>query len=228
MNLHEQYLERLVHCPIMDPEPPTQLETAGRELSAWALRQSFQGKLVGKPEEVLHDIRGRVLEYISDGTKARRIAYRLFKLLLEFEVVHLEQPYNLIVAGYTIQGEYALLRSRKGECIPHVLIVHPEEPSQRNFHAMPPDTVSLLRLLHARTNTKFSNARLLHYALTSAKYWIVKDLNTGLARKYVEDIIKVAALRPQFPSIGEHCRRCRSKPCLGVFNGQDDNSRTGR
>lgn len=217
MNLTEQNLERLVQCPIMDPTP-VKADVANSQLVGWALRQSFHGKITGTPESVLSELRGKFLTAGADGTAARRAGYRLFRLLIDYEIIHPEQPYSLIVSGYTIQGQYALLRSRKGERLPHVLLVHPRVPKQRATQSIPPDAVSLARLFHVRTSTEYTNARLLHYTLAKGKSWITRDLDVDLARKYIESILKIAALNPYFPIAGDHCQHCGTKPCLKVFH----------
>lgn len=228
MILKEQDLERLSLCPLMTPTGPSHVETCAKALASWALRQAFEGSLKGAAPKILHEIRGKVLELYGDGfgagTVARRTAFNLFHLMVDYEVLHLEQPYNLTLAGYTIQGQYALLRKHRGD-IPSVLMLYPEEPGLRHNHALPPSISLMARYLHVVTQTKYKDAVMLHYPVLKGKSWVTKGLDKALVSRWLESIMKVASLRPQFPVMGEHCKRCTTKPCLGVFNGQDDDSR---
>ena len=225
MQFKEQDLERLSQCPLLTPTGPSHAETCAKALASWALRRAFEGSLKGKPVEILHEIRGKVLEVCGGsgnaGTVARKTAFGLFNLMLDYEVLHLEQPYNLTLAGYTIQGQYALLRKRRGE-IPTVLVLYAEEPELRHNHALPPTVPVMARYVHVVTQTKYKDAQILNYPVLKGKPWINGALDLALAKQYLESMIRVASLRPQFPVMGEHCKRCTTKPCLGVFDGRDD------
>lgn len=227
MIVQEQDLERLTQCPIMVAEL-SKVDECAHKLTAWVLRQSFDGKLVGSPQDILHNIRGKVLELwdkvnkedrisCDAGTLARTAAFRIFNLVLDYEVIHLEQPYNLILSGYTIQGRYALLRKRKGECLPYVLILHSSEPSIRKEHALPPDIASMSRYLHILTNTEHKDAQLIHYPVFKGKLWFNKYIDTILATDYLKNILKLSEMNPKYPSVGEHCTKCITKPCLQIF-----------
>jgi hypothetical protein len=232
MLFKETELERLMLCPLMVPTGPSKMETCAQALTSWALRKSLEGSLKGTPSDILHIIRGKVLELHDTtdhvGTLARTTAFRMFNLLVDYEVLHLEQPYNLILAGYTIQGKYALLRKRKGACLPYVLVLHTEEPKLKHNHALPPSLDVLARWVHVTTTTKYSDARVLNYPVLRGRSWVNKGLDSALAKQYLESMLKVASLRPNFPRMGEHCESCATKPCLEVFNGQDDNSESER
>lgn len=233
MIIQEQALEKLLQCPLMAPTGPSNAETCANALASWVLRQSFEGKLLGIPTQILHNIRGKMIE-LWDGNKleagalSRTAAFRLFNLVLDYEVVHLEQPYNLVLSGYTIQGKYALLQKRKGECLPHVLVLHTTEPELKRIQTVPPDVISLARYCHVYINAAHKDARVLHFPIFRGKPWMNKGLNVALAEKYLQDMLRVASLRPQYPVPGEHCTSCATKPCLGVFSGQDNDSRDGR
>lgn len=224
MIIQEQALERLMQCPMMTPTSPSPAETCAYALASWVLRQSFEGKFVGKPEEQLHKIRGKVIELWKGdkaevGVVSRTAAYRLLNLIFDYEVMHLEQPYNLTLGGYTIQGKYALLRKRKGECLPNVLVLHTNEPDLKHDQALPPDVATLARYVHMVTNTGHNETQVLHYPVFRGKLWVNKTVNVPLAKRYLEGMLKVAALRPLFPIMGGHCAVCATKPCLEVFNG---------
>lgn len=232
MIIQEQALGRLLQCPLMTPTSPSGEETCAYALASWALRQSFENKLVGDPAEILSTIRGKMIKLwkesgVADdpGKLARTSAFRLFNLVLDYETVHLEQPYNLVLAGYTIQGKYALLRKRTGECFPHILILHSNSPSLKHDQAVPPDVQTLARYLHVTTASGYTEVQVIHYPVFRGKTWFNKTVDGALARRYLQDMLKVAALRPQYPIAGEHCATCCTKPCLEVFRGQDDNSR---
>lgn len=221
MIIKEHYLERLVKCPLMVPNAPSKAETCTNALASWVLRQSFLNKFKGRPEVILHDIRGKVLDLWGDdlhaGSLSRTAAFRFLNLHLDFEVIHLEQPYNLILSGYTIQGQYALLRSRRGECLPHVLILHDKEPDMRKEHALPPDVITLARYVHICTNSGHK-AHMLHFPVFMGKSWLNKTINLSLATLYLESMLKVVALNQRYPVMGSHCSNCSTKPCLDVFN----------
>src|SRR5271166_3637041 len=230
MIIQELELQRLVQCPMMTPTRPSHAETCAYALAAWVLRQSFAGKLLDTPAKNLHAIRGKMLELwegdkLQAGALARTAAFRLFHLQLEYEVIHLEQPYNLILSGYTIQGQYALLRKRTGEHLPHVLVLHTSEPELRREQALPPDVATMARYLHAYTNEAHHNAWVLHYPVFKGKLWFNRGLDVPLATSYLESMLKVAALRPRYPVAGEHCAECAFKPCLEVFNGRQNDDR---
>lgn len=222
MIIQEQVLERLMQCPLLVPTSPSKAETCANALTTWTLRQAFENKFLGKAEDILHNIRGKVLELwgessIEAGTLSRTVAFRLFNLATDYEVVHIEQPYNLILSGYTIQGKYALLRKRKGECLPYVLVTHATEPELRHKQILPPDVTTLARFVHARTNGAYTDVQVMHYPMFKGKLWLNKTIDMSLATLYLESMLKVAALRPQYPVMGEHCVSCSTKPCLEVF-----------
>lgn len=222
MMIQEQTLERLMQCPLMTPTGPSKMETCAYALASWALRQSFDGKFKGNPEDILHEMRGKVLDLWKGerhevGSISRTVAFRLFSLVLDYEVVHLEQPYNLVLTEYTIQGKYALLRKHIGAHLPHILILYTTEPELKNTQALPPDVTTLARYLHLYTTTEYTDAMVLHFPIFRGKPWMNKSIDLSLARKYLESMLKVASLNPFFPIRGKHCDNCATKPCLKVF-----------
>jgi len=225
MIIQEQELERLIRCPLMTPTGPSKAETCAYALALWVLRQSFEDKLLGKPTEILHTIRGKMLELwegdkLEAGALSRTAAFRLFNLVMDYEVVHLEQPYNLILRGYTIQGRYSLLRSRKGDRLPHVLMLYTHEPDLRHDLTLPPDVATMARYVHVYTNAAHKDAQVLHYPVFKGKPWLNKGLDVSLATLYLESMLRVVALRPEYPVMGSHCVKCETKPCLEVFDGR--------
>lgn len=223
--MKERELSRLLKCPLLDPSYDGVVDKI-IPMANWVLRKSFDGKLNGRPDQILHEIRGRILEdFPADGTLARVAGYRLLQLVLHYEVVHLEQPYSLSLSGYTIEGKYALLRKRSGAKLPHVLVLHDIEPDIRNTQAQPPDVVTLSRYVHVLTATSHKDARVLHYPVIRGSTWTNRDLKLPLAKRYLESMLKVATLRPEFPVVGGHCESCATKRCMEVFtHGQDDDS----
>ncbi len=226
MIIQEQELERLIRCPLMTPTGPSKAETCAYALALWVLRQSFENLFLGKPTEILHTIRGKMLDLwdgdkLSAGALSRTAAFRLFNLVMDYEVVHLEQPYNLILTkGYTIQGRYSLLRSRKGECLPHVLVLYTNEPDLRHDLTLPPDAITMARYVHVYTNAAHKNAQVLHYPIFKGKSWLNKGLDVALATQYLNAMLEVAAFNPRYPVMGSHCVECKTKPCLEVFRGR--------
>lgn len=224
MVIQEQTIERYLQCPLLVHSEPVNAEKCAYELSSWVLRKAFDGKFKGTHQEILSEIRGKVIELWKDsgetsdpGRLSRTTGFKLFNLILDYEVLHLEQPYNLILTGYTIQGKYALLRKRKGEEMVHVLILHTHSPAIRDKQALPPDVITMARLLHVRTNTKYSNAIALHYPVFRGEHWFNKDFNVSLSKQYLENAIKALTLNINYPIVGDHCSKCVSKPCLKVF-----------
>jgi len=232
MVIQEQTLQHLTQCPLIDPAPPSKEELCANALTTWVLRQAFEDKLKGDPQKILHDIRGELLNLyyklfetsqaefdweIPIGTLARTAAFRIFNLILDFEVIHLEQPYNLILSGYTIQGKYALLRKRKGECLPYVLVLHTTEPALRKEQVLPPDVITLARYIHVYVNSGYKSAQVLHYPVFRGNMWYNKTMNISLAIEYLISMLKTAQIKPEFPSAGSHCAKCIDKPCLEVF-----------
>lgn len=223
MIIQEQDLERLIKCPLMVPIEPAKTETCAKELALWVLHQSFEEKFKGQPADILHNIRGKVLDLwgnnIEGGSISRTVAFRLFNLILDFEVMHLEIPYNLTLNGHTIQGKYALLRRRRENSAPNILVLHDIEPSIRKEQAIPPDIITIARHAHAYINTGRTNAVVLHFPVFRGKPWYNKHISIPLAIKYLSDMLKIASLNLQYPSMGEHCKECKTKACLEIFNG---------
>jgi hypothetical protein len=223
MLIEEHVLERFVQCPLMTPTSPSQVETCAYALASWTLRKSFENKFQGKPENILHEIRGKVLELwkgnqLEVGTLSRTAAFRLFNLVLDYEVIHLEQPYNLVLTGYTIKGKYALLRKRKGACLPHILILHTNEPELKHQQILPPDVITLSRYVHLFTTTTIhTDAQVVHYPIFRGKLWINKNINVPLAKRYLSDMLKVVIANPHFAVMGDHCSSCLTKPCMEMY-----------
>jgi hypothetical protein len=224
MIIQEKTLVEMIKCPLLVPMPASDSEACAQELASWTLQQSFRSKFKGEAKDILHNMRGKVLDLWKGdkrdiGTLARTMAFRLFILVTDYEVIHLEQPYNLILSGYTIQGKYALLRKRSGERLPYLLILHTNEPDLRRRQALPPDPVTMARYSHLYTTTQYTNAQVLHYPVFRGKVWFNKSLNVPLAKKYLESMLRIADLRQQYPVAGDHCLGCATKPCLEIFNG---------
>lgn len=222
MYFKEVQLERSAQCSLMPPKVLSELETNVNILTAWVLRQSFESKLTGEPEDILHKIRGKFISLFTKdkdraGAYSITIAFRLFNLILDYEVLHLEQPYDLILDGYTIQGKYALLRKRKGIKTPHILVIHINEPDLKHDHSLPPDIITMSRYTHLITNTGYKEGYVLHYPLLKGRHWINKKLDISLINLYLRNITKHSVLNLQFPSMGAHCKGCNTKPCLTVF-----------
>lgn len=225
--VQENTLEQIAKCPLMAPTSPSHAEICAYALASWALRKSFDGKLIGKPTDILHEIRGQLIKLWKDtgskedpGEISRTAGFKLFNLLMDYEVLHLEQPYNLVLTSYTIQGKYALLQKRKGACLPHVLVLHTHEPDLKHDQALPPDPLTLARYLHVYTTTKYKDVQVLHYPVLRGKPWMNKQVNIALAQRYLGDMLKVATLQLKFPIMGSHCRDCSTKPCLGAFKNE--------
>ena len=222
MIIQEHAIEELIKCPLLVPVSVSDSEECAQELASWTLQQSFRGKFRGEAKDILHEMRGKVLDLWEGnkreiGTLARTVAFRMFSLVIDYEVIHLEQPYNLTLSGYTIQGKYALLRKRSGERLPYLLILHTNEPDLRKRQALPPDPVTMARYVHLYTTTQYTNAQVLHYPVFRGKVWFNKGLNIPLAKQYLESMLRVAAISPNFPVVGDHCSMCSTKPCLEVF-----------
>lgn len=222
MIINEFALRKLIQCPLFDPAPPTHSDICAKELTRWALRESFNNKFTGEAKDIAHRVRGAVLDFWTGdkkevGTLARTVAFRLFSLITDYKVIHLEQPYELVLNGNTIQGEYALLRKRIGEKLPYILILHTEEPAYRHDQILPPNIITLARYLHLHTSTNYNDAQILHYPVFRGKSWLNKTVNHTLAKTYLCSMLEVAQLHPQYPVLGDHCKGCVTKPCLEVF-----------
>lgn len=225
MIFNEQELKRLTLCPLMTPASPSHAEVCAYTLASWTLRRSLEGEFKGSANDILHEIRGQVIKEWKKGSKedpglvSRTIGFRLFNLILDYEVLHLEQPYNLILAGYTIQGKYALLRKRRGASLPFMLALHTFEPKLKHDQILPPDVITVARYVHVVTCTKYKDVQVLHYPIIRGQMWTNKTIGIPLAQQYLEGILKVAALNPKYPSSGAHCESCVTKPCLEIFRG---------
>lgn len=234
-DINEYELEQKAKCPIMVSQSPSEVGLCGYLLASKALRAAFEGK-----HPVLADIRGDYIRlwnqawfkgkenkipipkagdpYWKGIHSGRTISYRLFNLLLAYEVLHPEQSYYLILNGYTIQGSYALLRKRKGAGIPTVLILYMHAPTLQHDQAVPPRLVALSRYVDAKMSEVYKEIHVLHYPLLKGKEWINKYINEALAKVYLYSMLEVENTSPVYPTIGEHCKDCSTKPCLEVFN----------
>lgn len=222
MIINERTLQDLLQCPLIVPAKSSHEEECSNEMTKWILRQAFDGKLKGESQAVLHAIRGKVISTWQGDKKdigilARTIAFRLFSLVLDFEVIHLEQPYQLVLDKHVIQGSYALLRKRAGERLFHILINHTNVPEIKKKQALPPDIVTLSRYTHLYTTTEYTDAQILHYPIFRGKAWLNKHINITLAKSYLNSILVTAANNPQYPVVGKHCDNCVTKPCMEAF-----------
>lgn len=230
MIITEQALGWQAKCPLIVPMELPHEDVCAHKLMTWALKMSFEGKFRGfNASDILHVMRGKILQLWNPnakiGTLARTAAFRLFTLITDYQVLHLEQPYSLILSGYTIQGKYALLRKRRGEKLPYLLIARYEEPDLKHDQSLPPDLVSLARYVHLYRSTEYKDARILNYSVFRGRTWVDKGIDIPLATSYLESMLKVLALRPRYPVMGRHCYKCSTKPCMEVFNnGQNDNN----
>lgn len=235
---NELALERIAKCPIMVTEDLTDVEFCGYLLAERVLRHEFEGERAS-----LEDIRKDFtflwnaawfpgVDYKTwkappmkagslywKGINAgRTISYRLYSLLLDYEVLHPEQPYNLILNGYTIQGKYTLLRKKKGAKIPNVLMLYMNAPAIQHDQAIPPIVTLLCRYVDVKMTETYHEVHVLHYPLLRGKAWTNRLLNEVLAKKWICSMLEVAKLKPDFPTMGEHCKDCSTKPCMEVFN----------
>lgn len=249
MSINEHELERMSRCPIMVERSPTNVGLCSRLLVEKVLRHAFEGKIVS-----LEDIRKNFTllwnsaythgidikswkpppikvgdPYWAGIRNGRTISYRLFSLILNYEVLHPEQLYNLILNGYTIQGSYALIRKRKGASIPSVLIPYIHAPTLQHDQVVPPRPIALSRYVDAKMSEVYKEIHVLHYPLLKGKEWTNKYINEALAKTYLCSMLEVAKLNPNYPTLGNHCIDCSTKPCMEVFNigRQNDHRRHG-
>lgn len=238
MIVTERALQRVSLCPMLVPMKTSNLESCAYALAEKVIRQSFEGKL-----PVLEDIRKQFTDlwnsawYLGIDRKlwrtpplkvgdpywagihlGRTISFRVFSLVLDYEVMHPEQPYNLILNGYTIQGRYALLRKRKGARVPSVLVLHMQSPAMKHEHSMPPDPISLARYVDMKMGSFHKDVHVLHYPLVKGKEWLNKHVDEPLAKDYLHNMIKVVLLNPRYPAIGSHCADCETRPCMEVYS----------
>lgn len=237
MPIDEKELARIALCPMFVPGEQSKLELCADTLTTIAIRRAFEGKLLK-----LEDIRSQFTylwgcsNFSGTDSKAwcippmkagnpywvgihqgRTISFRIFSLVAGYEILHPEQPYNLILNGYTIQGRYALLKKPGRSGIPNVLVTYLNAPSLRHEIAMPPDPISLSRYVDVKMATMYKEVYVLHYPLLKGKEWQNKEINEAVAKRYLSSMLDVVALNPRYPTAGSHCMGCEDKPCMEVF-----------
>lgn len=224
--INELSLQRFAQCPILVPNGPSKLEFCSFALMRWALRKFFQSSSMSN--SFLSDLRGKFLDEFkklsTDKAETEEaikycasIARRIFELVVEYEVLHPEQPYDLILGKYTIQGEYALIRKRNEGAKPYVLVLHNAAPTARYDAKLPPDFISLARYINVRNETQYRDIGILHYPVIRGKPWTIKYINETIAHDYLHGILKAMNNLPLFPSFGSHCAGCLTKPCMKVL-----------
>jgi hypothetical protein len=226
--ISEDRLNSYAICPLYNPPTAEPIQVQAEGLFKWAMLRTFDG--IHDPP----DLTGLRERYVSlwnkhwfgdqpktlpatgpywDGPKASRgVARRIFEFLDKYEVVHPEQPYDLKVDKYTIQGRYALVRRKTQTGHPSVLVVHDRAP----LYKASPDLRSLARFTHANTTEYYKEIGILHLPLLRGQVWSQVDINETLATTWLRAILdQIPGV--QYPVPGSHCMSCEGKPCMGVF-----------
>jgi hypothetical protein len=236
--ISEVDLDRMLLCPILDPIVEDDKYICARQTLIWALRRTFDShscsikelreKYVhfwnvkwfsypNRPKEDGVPSSGSYWEGPKQGNKTAKKIFELFRLYL---ILQPEQPYELPIEMYTIQGEYAIIRRRGKEGIPMVLIY---EDVERNHHSRPestfPEPSSLARYIHVKnTLHEYKEVGIYHIPLIHGTPWTNRYIEEKLATTMLGSIIRVAKSSPVYATPGSHCFKCSSKPCLKVLN----------
>jgi hypothetical protein len=153
--------------------------------------------------------------YWQGPKRAPTVSRKIFDLITHYEILHPEQPYELVLNGYTIQGRYALVRKTTESGHPTVLVVHNKEPR----HKASPDLLSLARFVHVKmTHLQYHEVDILHFPLLRSKPWRQINIDEKLATNWIKNAIFAIANNRTFPTAGPHCATCTTKPCMKVFD----------
>ena len=198
----------------------------------WALRERHNGVI--RP---VTDLRARFVALWSESwgnaTKtqaywkgpdaARSFGRRLYEFLLNLEVIHPFQPYELELEAGTVYGENALVLCRPVRREPYQLVVNARLRRPRSREIQIPNYQGLAQWLAVRQKSEEVNLGIVNMPLLWGDRWTVQTVDEALARTWINAIVRSAAENLVFPRIGKQCETC-SKPCKKVTSGQNDHS----
>lgn len=219
-------------CPLYDRKEEGNLEKAAADTLRFILLRIFKGihdrPTVAFIREKYVDIwnnywfgdQPKVIPnsgpYWEGPKRAATVGRKIYELISRYTVIHPEQPYNLLLNGYTIQGQYALLCRNGENGYPYILVTH----SQDYRHKIYPDLMSLARFIHVKMTHQYMIVNILHFPLLRSKPWKHSNIDEKIATKWVSNVLSLIYKDEKFPTLGPHCSTCLSKSCLKVFDGR--------
>src|ERR1035441_1762411 len=221
----DQDLQRRSQCSLYHPTEIDLLEKPSRLTFRWALRERHLGKTCSLVDLRAHWVAGWTKGWGSEKKnsiywksvkRAAPFAARVYKFLLDYEVLHPYEPYTLELDRGQVKGENALVlwrKYRKGE-IP--MLVDPI--LRRPRHVKTPNYTVLAQWLAARQKVETVELGIAHLPMLFGQPWLTKDVNEVLAKRWLNHLVAEAADKMDFPRTGPQCMTC-SHPCSEVFTG---------
>ena len=221
----DQELQRRSQCSLYSPTEIDRLEEPSRLTVRWALRERHEGKIRSAADLRAHWVAGwekgwgsekKNSVYWENVKKAAPFARRVYKFLLDYEVLHPYLPYTLPLDRGEVTGENALVlwrKYRKGE-IP--MLVDPL--LRRPRYVKTPNYTVLAQWLAARQKVETVELGIAHLPMLYGQPWLTKDVNEQLAKRWLNHLVAEAADKRGFPRTGPQCMTC-SQPCSEVFTG---------
>jgi hypothetical protein len=221
----DQELQRRSQCSLYHPTEIDLLEKPSRLTFRWALRERHLGKPCSLVDLRAHWVAGWTKGWGSEKKnsiywksvkRAAPFAARVYKFLLDYEVLHPYEPYILELDRGQVKGENALVlwrKYRKGE-IP--MLVDPL--LRRPRYVKTPNYTVLAQWLAARQKVETVELGIAHLPMLFGQPWLTKDVNEVLAKQWLNHLVAEAADKRDFPRTGPQCKTC-SQPCSAVFTG---------
>jgi hypothetical protein len=221
----DQDLQRRSQCSLYHPTEIDLLEKPSRLTFRWALRERHLGKICSLVDLRAHWVAGWTRGWGSEKKnsiywksvkRAAPLAARVYKFLLDHEVLHPYEPYILELDRGQVKGENALVlwrKYRKGK-IP--MLVDPL--LRRPSHVKTPNYAVLAQWLAARQKVETVEVGIAHLPMLFGQPWLTKDVNEGLAKQWLNHLVAEAADKRDYPRTGPQCMTC-TQPCSEVFTG---------
>jgi hypothetical protein len=148
---------------------------------------------------------------------AKTAMLRIFYLVTHFDVVHPVSPYQCILDGHSICGEYAMMRGKKQGSPARIII-----PSIKNTKALGPDLAGIARWLDVRRQHPALGNILLHYLpLLSGTPSYTYLENEGVAKQSLSSALRALTGRNgacfSYPTMFQ-CRSCTGKGCEALLH----------
>jgi hypothetical protein len=228
--LSESELQRHSVCPLFDGVEVHPMEQPAEQTFRWALRERHSGVI--RP---VTDLRARFVEiwakawgaaaktseYWKGPNMARSYGRRLYEFLLNLEVIHPFQPYELKLGAGLVRGENALVLCRPARQEPYQLVVNTYLRRPQPDVLRVPNYRGLAQWLAARDQSESVDIGIVNMPLIYGDRWTVRNVDEALARTWINAIVKTAAENLMFPRAGKQCETC-SQPCKKVTSGQND------
>ena len=152
----------------------------------------------------------KYFQLLREGLRA---CHRLRLLLCRCEILQPVSPYELVVDGIGITGEYTVLRSSHHKRQADVLYLR---YGGVKIRPVIPDVVSFARWVDASKRMETQNWDV--NRISVMHYWVNRELaaehrpGQNMAGAVLEGVASVVS-RPPFPIVSEHCLSCPTRSC---------------